>query len=78
MQKHKTGPQQLRGDLVIVSEADSARIKRLIIRLGSIKAATAALRVGDATFQAARDQGRMMRATRTNLLAQLDRAEAAS
>lgn len=74
--KPLTHPQQLRSCMVYISEENSRRVHRLIVRLGSIRAATAALGVGGATFAAAREQGRMMKATHDNLLAALDRAEA--
>lgn len=76
IRRHKTGPKQLRPCVVVVSEADTARVRRLIVRLGSIRVAKAALGLGDATFDAARDQGRMLRKTRDNLLEALDRVEA--
>ena len=71
-------PQQIRACHVMVSEADSLRVNRLIVKLGSIRAATSALGCCSATFAAARDQGRMMAKTRIVLLEALERAAAAS
>ena len=74
--KRRPGPQTLRSCIVLFTEEDSARVRRLIVRLGSIKAATAALGIVGYTFEAARDQGRVMAATRDRVLAALDRVEA--
>ncbi len=69
-------PQQLRVSTCLMTEADSLRIHRLIVKLGSIRAAMAALGCSISTFAASRDQGRMLRKTRDRLLEALARAEA--
>jgi hypothetical protein len=69
-------PQQLRRCVVVTDEALALRIRRLIVKFGSIRKATDALGVGDSTFENARDCGRMMEATRDRLLAALEKAEA--
>ncbi len=68
-----SNPQQLRPCVVVFSEADTARVKRLIVREGSIARARAHLGIGDMTMEAARDCGRMQRSTRDRLLDALDR-----
>lgn len=73
--KYRTGPQQLRPCVVLLSEADSARVKRLIVREGSIARARDLLGIGDSTMAAARDCGRMLRDTRERLLEALAREE---
>ena len=70
-----SNPIYLRSCVVAVSDDDTRRVLQLIIRLGSIKKATATLGVGEATFDAARGGGRMMQSTLTRLRAALDRVE---
>jgi hypothetical protein len=70
-------PQQLRPSIVILSDAETERVRRFIKKAGTIRGATVRLKLGDATIEAARDYGRMMRSTRVRLLEALDREEAA-
>jgi len=69
-----TNPQQLRPSVVIFSAPDAARVRRLVARLGANKALLA-LGVGEATLEAARDQGRMLAKTRDRVLVALAKAE---
>ncbi len=71
-----SNPQQLRGCIVLFSEAETARVKRLIVREGSIARAMTRLGVSAHTMHAARDCGRMQRSTKERILATLDRLEA--
>ncbi len=71
-------PQQLRACVVVTDDITAARVRRLVERCGSVRAAVAILGIGEQTFAAARDRGRMMRTTRDRLLAALERAEAVS
>lgn len=73
-----SNPQQMRPCVVNVTADDSVRVRMLIQRLGSIRAAKMALGISDQTFAAARDEGRMLRATYEKLLSALARAERAA
>ena len=67
-------PQQLRR--VAVSEADALRVRRFVVRLGTVDAAQRALGLGDTTMAAARCGGLMLATTRDRLLAALARVGA--
>ncbi len=70
------GPQQLLPNVVCLSDAESARVRRLVVRLGSVRAAAVALGIGDDTLECARECGRMQRKTRQRILDALAVAEA--
>lgn len=76
--RKKTGPIYMRKCIVCVSAEDAARVRKLIVKLGSIRKAIDALGIGDSTFAAAREEGRMQKKTYDRLREALDRVEAAA
>ncbi len=74
--RHKTGPRQLRSCVVILSEAETSRVNRFIVSVGTLGGARRRLGVGEDSLDAARYFGRMESKTRERLLAALDREEA--
>jgi hypothetical protein len=75
---NRTGPRQLRSCICTFSEEESARVRCLIAKLGTVRAALRVLGVSKSTLDAARDCGRIERKTRDRLLETLARAEAAA
>lgn len=71
----RIGPQYLLARMVMMSPDDSRRVRALVARLG-VQPAREALRISEATLDAARDCGRMQAVTREKVLAALDRIEA--
>lgn len=68
-------PQQFRS-MYVLSEAETKRVNRLVIREGSLARAMVRLEISAHTLAAARDFGRMQRTTKERILATLDRLEA--
>ncbi len=78
MRNYKTGPQQLRSGVCVLSRADSMRVDAFIQRVG-LRPASKALGVGTFLLEAAReDGGRMQVKTRARLFDALDRLEASA
>ncbi len=71
-----SNPQQLRPSNCVLSEAETARVTRLIARVGTLYETRRLLGLSAHTFDAARGFGRMQKKTRDRLLATLDSAEA--
>ena len=61
---------------VAVSESDALRVRRYVVRMGTVLAAQRALGLGDTTMAAARCGGLMLATTRDRLLAALARVGA--
>ncbi len=76
--RYKTGPRQLRSCVVVLSEEETARVRRFVVKVGLLGAARKRLGLGDFVFEAARGFGRMQSLSRLKVLAALDREEAAS
>lgn len=74
--KVRIGPQQNRASMCTMSEGDSKRIRKLIIRTGSIEKTRLRLGIGDSTMESARACGRMQMSTRDKVLEALAREEA--
>ncbi len=72
-----SNPRYLSANLCTLTETETARVKRFIVRTGNIGRARARLGIGEQTLDAARDCGRMQIATRERLLRALDREEVA-
>lgn len=74
--KHKSGPQQLRRSVVVLSREESRRVDAFVLRVG-LQPAAKALGVGPFLLKAAcEDGGRMLGKTRDRLFAALALAEA--
>jgi hypothetical protein len=71
-----SNPRYLSANLCILTEAETARVLRFIVRTGNINRARKRLGIGEQTLDAARDCGRMQVVTRARLIAALDREEA--
>lgn len=59
---------------VVVDDVLMKRVRALITRVG-LRGAQSALGVGNATFAAARDRGRMKASTRERIVKELDRLD---
>lgn len=70
------GPQQNRPSVVVLSEAETARVRRFVKSCTSRDEARRRLGVGGDVMDAAREFGRMQSATRMRLLEALAREEA--
>ena len=68
-----SNPQQLRPDIVVLSDAETLRVRKFVASCILVKEAKRRLGMADSVIAAARDFGRMQRSTRTRLLAALDR-----
>ncbi len=69
------GAQTNRPSLCALTDAESARVRAFIVSAKNIKTARARLGVSAATFEAARDCGRMKATTRDKLFEALAREE---
>lgn len=69
-------PQTLRPNMVILTESETARVKRFLVRVGRVGLAMARLGISEQTFDAARGYGRMQNTTRERVLEALAREEA--
>ncbi len=72
----RMGPQQNRANHCTFSEADSARLRRVIIRHGSVNGARVAMGLGKSTMDAARACGRTTRPTYDRVMAAIAHEEA--
>jgi len=68
-----SNPQYLRACMVILTEQETQRLRRFVVRVGHLGRATAMLGLSSCTFDAARGYGRMQRTTRERVLAALAR-----
>ena len=70
----KSGAQHLRACTVVLSDAEALRVKRFAA-LHGVRGAAKLLGISQETFFMARDQGRMMKATRERIIEALEREE---
>ena len=73
--KVRIGPQQNRSDHCTFSEADGARLRRVIVKYGSIRRAREALGFGISTMDAARACGRTTKTTYARVMAAIANEE---
>ncbi len=74
--RKRVGPHHLRACIVYITEAESKRVKRIVLNHGWNGALKILAGVGKPTIQAAVEQGRMQRATRERLFAAVEKYEA--
>lgn len=68
-------PQQQRRCCVYITAEETARVLRLIEKVGGILETARRLGVGETVFSAARDRGRMKASTHARLFAAVEREE---
>ena len=73
-----TNPRPFQARMVILTDAETARLNHFVIRVGHLGRATERLGISAHTFDAARGFGRMQSTTRERVLEALAREEAVS
>ncbi len=76
MEKQKTGATHNRACMVVLTDAETLRVRKFVARMGGPVAAMRELGVPQGTFDAARGYGRMMNTTRERVLEALARVGA--